>query len=209
MIITSAIYTRSSSKLSECPVSNLPEFAFIGRSNVGKSSLINYISNNKNLSKTSKTPGKTKLINHFLINANRENSCYFVDLPGFGYARVSKEQRSTWGGFIEEYILHSPQNVCIFSLIDSSIPPQKIDIEFLTWLYSTHKYFAIVFTKKDKEKQAITHKNVTDFMEKIKMSIEEFDPNASDLLSIPTFEVSSAKKIGSSKILDFVGELSI
>ena len=160
MKITSAKYIISSPSVDLCPSDNKSEFAFIGRSNVGKSSLINYLCGNSNLSKTSKTPGKTRLINHFLIN----EGFYFVDLPGYGYAKTSKENREKWGQFIEDYFQNRPQLKVIFTLIDASISPQKIDIQFLSWLMQTGLPFEIIFTKIDKAKINETNKNIKDFL---------------------------------------------
>lgn len=159
MKIISAKYLISSPNVINCPGGNLPEYAFIGRSNVGKSSLINYLCNNSNLSKTSKTPGKTKLINHFLIN----NNIYFVDLPGYGYAKTSKENREKWGQFISQYLESRSQLRCVFLLVDASISVQKIDLEFLSWIQFVNVPFEIIFTKIDKSKQVIVNKNIADF----------------------------------------------
>lgn len=196
--------------MSQCPDNNLPEFAFIGRSNVGKSSLINYITGSGNLSKVSKTPGKTRLINHFLINGNFEKPVYFVDLPGYGYAKVSKEQRMNWGEFTEDFIQNRNQLSCVFSLIDASISPQKIDIQFTNWLFSSHQYFALVFTKTDKEKQSVIQKNIAQFRAELKKSIEQYHQiqDASEIDRIPIFEVSSNKKIGAKKLLECINELA-
>lgn len=149
-MIQSAKFFKSSSKLEECPTDSKPEFAFIGRSNVGKSSLINALTNHKELAKTSSKPGKTKLINHFLIN----QSWYLVDLPGYGYASVSKKERKDWAEMSEVYLRNRENLICLFVLIDSRIPPQKIDLEFINQLGEWQVPFTLVFTKSDKVKKS-------------------------------------------------------
>ena len=146
MIIKSAEYTISSARVDQCPQGELPEFAFIGRSNVGKSSLINMLTGKTHLAKTSATPGKTVLINHFLINGN----WYLVDLPGYGYARRGMGQREQFQQMISNYILRRPQMMNLFLLIDSRHEPQRIDLEFIEWLGENGIPFGIVFTKADK-----------------------------------------------------------
>lgn len=146
MKIKTAEFIISNTDVTKCPPSNLPEYAFIGRSNVGKSSLINMLVNNKNLAKISGRPGKTQLINHFLINQN----WYLVDLPGYGYAKIAKSARLKWQDFIEEYILSRENLLNVFVLIDSRHKPQQIDLEFMEWLGEHEIPFSMVFTKTDK-----------------------------------------------------------
>ena len=146
MLIKEAIFVISNQNITKCPKPDLPEYAFIGRSNVGKSSLINTLTGNSNLAKTSSTPGKTKLINHFLIN----KAWYIVDLPGYGYARSSKKERSNWQRMIEDYIETRENLMTTFVLVDSRIEPQKKDIAFIEWMGIMQLPFVIVFTKTDK-----------------------------------------------------------
>lgn len=146
MIIRSAEFVASNTEPAKCPAPNKPEYAFIGRSNVGKSSLINRLVAKKKLAKTSSTPGKTQHINHFIIN----EQWFLVDLPGYGYAKKAKTERSKWAGFIEKYILQRENLICMFVLLDSRHPLQKIDEEFLTWLGENGIPFSIVYTKADK-----------------------------------------------------------
>jgi GTP-binding protein len=198
--IKSAKFVVSSSNLSQCPKSALSEYAFIGRSNVGKSSLINYLTNNSNLSKVSKVPGKTKLINHFLIN----NSVHFVDLPGYGYAKYSKEDRDSWNDFLVEYITKRENLKQLFILVDSSIPPQKIDLEFATWVFSHQVSFSIIFTKTDKENQATTMKNSNSFVKDLKSTLAEMfdEQELLELKNLKTFYISSNKKQGAEKLIE-------
>lgn len=146
MKIKSAEFIMSNSDVRKCPKADLPEFAFIGRSNVGKSSLINMLTGRKNLAKTSGKPGKTQLINHFQINAN----WYLVDLPGYGWAKVSKTDRSKFGDIIASYLLERENLVCTFILIDIRLSPQPIDLEFINWMGENNLPFALIFTKADK-----------------------------------------------------------
>lgn len=145
-MIKNAEFIKSSAELSQCPDADKPEFAMIGRSNVGKSSLINMLANHKELAKTSQTPGKTQLINHFLVN----NSWYLADLPGYGYAKTSKSKRKKFSKLINDYILKRESLICLFSLIDIRHKPQKNDLEFLRFLGENGIPFAIIFTKSDK-----------------------------------------------------------
>lgn len=191
MEIRSALFIKSSDKLSGCPKDNLPEFAFIGRSNVGKSSLINLLTGRKKLAKTSSTPGKTRLINHFLINEN----WYLVDLPGYGFAKVSKSQRSNFGALIESYVLHRKNLFNLFVLVDANIPPQQIDLDFITWLGLKSIPFSVVFTKIDKPNQKNLTKNLERFREKLHENWEELPPE---------FMTSAEKKEGGEAILDYV-----
>ena len=149
MEVKSAEFIISNSDYRKCPDTTLPEYAFIGRSNVGKSSLINMLTNNKNLAKTSVKPGKTQLINHFLIN----KQWYLVDLPGYGYARIAKTSRQKWQKMIQDYFLKRKQLINVFVLIDSRIEPQKIDLEFINFLGENGIPLSIIFTKIDKQKQ--------------------------------------------------------
>ncbi|MCD8186929.1 MAG: ribosome biogenesis GTP-binding protein YihA/YsxC [Rikenellaceae bacterium] len=192
MKITSATFRCSSAKSSQCPADGIPEFAFIGRSNVGKSSLINMLTNHKGLAKVSGTPGKTRLINHFLIN----HQWYLVDLPGYGYARVSKSERSTFSRIILDYIENRPQMVCLFVLIDSRLEPQKIDVEFIQLLGEKGISFALIFTKIDKLKsQNQTQSHLARYERFLRHSWEELPPM---LVS------SSEKKTGREEILTFI-----
>lgn len=200
MKIKSSKYIKSSPSLDSCPSSSLFEFAFIGRSNVGKSSLINYISDNGSLCKTSKLPGKTKLINHFLIN----NSFYFVDLPGYGYAKVSKEQRQGFGQFIEDYITNRSQLKLLFVLIDSSIKPQNIDLEFVAWLEFNKINYSIVFTKSDKESKNTIKSNVSLFIKGFTEVFESYNITGDTKESLNYTIVSSSKKTGSEEILQII-----
>ena len=152
MEIKTATFVISNSDYRKCPDTPLPEYAFIGRSNVGKSSLINMLTHNKSLAKTSVKPGKTQLINHFIIN----NQWYLVDLPGYGYARISKTSRSQWQHMITDYMLHRPNLANVVVLIDSRIPPQKIDIDFINFLGTNGIPLILIFTKTDKQKQSET-----------------------------------------------------
>ncbi len=169
MEIISADYIKSSANYTQCPPTDKPEFAFIGRSNVGKSSLINMLCNKKGLAKTSSAPGKTQLINHFNIISSEKGikgrqNWYLVDLPGYGYAKVSQKQRKSWSEMIEQYLLKRENLANIFILIDSRHEPQKIDIEFVNQLGEWGVPFTIVFTKEDKNKPGATKRNVENFM---------------------------------------------
>lgn len=191
MNITSAVFKCSSAKLSQCPDGDTPEFAFIGRSNVGKSSLINMLVDRKGLAKVSATPGKTKLINHFLING----SWYIVDLPGYGYAKVSKTERSGFSGLIKDYVLKREQMYILFVLIDSRLEPQKIDLEFIEMLGENGVPFNIVFTKSDKQSDNKTQSNIAAFRRAMLETWEEMPP---------VFVTSSEKKQGRDELLDFI-----
>src|SRR3954469_383969 len=171
MIIKKAEYLKSSASYEQCPKADRPEYAFIGRSNVGKSSLINMLCNNQKLAKTSAAPGKTQLINHFNIeNANKEKApvmkWYLVDLPGYGFAKVSQKDRRRWEQMIENYLRKRDNLETVFVLIDARHSPQKIDLEFLERLRKWNVPFCLVFTKSDKETQRVVSKNVKDFLEK-------------------------------------------
>lgn len=191
MKIQSAEFLKSSSRWQDCPTPELPEYAFIGRSNVGKSSLINAILNKKDLAKTSQTPGKTQLINHFLVNDN----WYLTDLPGFGYARVSKAIRKNFEKIITNYILNRKNLVNLFILVDSRHSPQKIDLEFMQWCGESQIPFSLIFTKIDKLKPGAVERNVQIYKEELLKSWEE----------LPEIFISSAeKKIGGFEILNYI-----
>ena len=172
MKITSAEFVISNSDVNKCPQTGLPEYAFIGRSNVGKSSLINMLTNNKKLAMTSSTPGKTLLINHFLIN----KQWYLVDLPGYGYANRSKKGVADIQSVIGSYLEQRMEMTCLFVLIDSRHEPQKIDMSFMTWLGENQVPFAIVFTKADKQSKLRTHANVNAYLEQLREQWEELPP---------------------------------
>ena len=191
MEIKAATFTISSAKISQCPQDSKAEFAFIGRSNVGKSSLINMLTNHKGLAKTSATPGKTLLINHFLIN----NEWYIVDLPGYGFAKRSKSVQRSIEEMISSYILRREQLVNVFLLIDVRHNPQKIDTEFMTWLGENGIPFSIVFTKADKLSAAQLRQNVDNYMKSLLETWEELPPY---------FVTSSEKKLGREPLLDYI-----
>ncbi len=165
-MIKSASFVVSNTDYRKCPDTGLPEYAFIGRSNVGKSSLINMLTGVKDLAKTSSKPGKTQLINHFIIN----DQWYLVDLPGYGYAKTSKTERERWQRMIRDYFLHRKELTCVFVLVDSRIPPQKIDIDFINFLGQNGVPLIVVFTKTDKEKQREVMANITKFKHTLKES---------------------------------------
>ena len=191
MQIKSAEYLISSPTIESCPVADKPEFAFIGRSNVGKSSLINMICDNQKLAKTSGTPGKTQLINHFLIN----KQWYLVDLPGYGFAKVSQNSRNRWEQMIEAYLRKREKLLNVFALIDARHSPQQIDLDFVNRLGKWEIPFCIVFTKADKETQKVVSANVKSFLERMKDSWQ-FLP--------ASFVTSAVRKLGRDKILDFI-----
>lgn len=195
MEIKNPQFVKSSQKISELPPEGKPEYAFVGRSNVGKSSLINRLCNRKKLAKTSSTPGKTQLINHFLI----DDSWYIVDLPGYGYAQVSKKERLVFQGMITEYILERNSLMCVFVLIDSRIKPQQNDLEFLEFLGIHEIPFVIVFTKTDKPRKADLEKNVELFKEKMLESWEELPK---------MFFTSAVKGDGREELLAYVEKVN-
>ena len=172
MNINSAQFTISNTDVTKCPEGKMHEYAFIGRSNVGKSSLINMLTGKKGLAMTSSTPGKTMLINHFLIN----NSFYIVDLPGYGYAQRGKESREALRKIIESYILNRAQMTNLFVLIDCRHAPQKIDLEFMAWLGENEVPFSIVFTKADKLGPEAARRNIAEYCEKLLEEWEELPP---------------------------------
>lgn len=193
MIIKSAEFVKSSGKWQDCPEPNIPEYAFIGRSNVGKSSLINAMMNRKDLAKTSQTPGKTQLINHFFVN----EEWYLTDLPGYGYARVSKVQRIDFEKLITNYILNRKNLVNLFVLIDVRHTPQKIDIEFIEWCGENGIPFSIIFTKADKLKPNAVLKNVENYKNELLKTWE----------GLPEIYITSAeKKEGTEDILSFIAK---
>ena len=191
MIIKSAEYTISSARVQQCPASELPEFAFIGRSNVGKSSLINMLTGKNGLAKTSATPGKTVLINHFIINGG----WYIVDLPGYGYARRGMKQRDELQRMITGYILNREQMMNLFLLIDSRHEPQRIDLEFIEWLGENGIPFSIVFTKADKLSKGKLAGNVKHYLSELSKQWEELPPH---------FITSSETKQGREELLDYI-----
>lgn len=191
MLIKSANFVKSSSKWQECPEPNIAEYAFIGRSNVGKSSLINAMMNKKDLAKTSQTPGKTQLINHFLVN----EEWYLTDLPGYGYAKVSKSQRKDFEKLITNYILNRKNLVNLFILVDIRHTPQKIDLEFMEWCAESGIPFSIIFTKADKLKPNAITQNVETYQQKLLETWEE----------LPELYITSAeRKEGGENILKFI-----
>ena len=193
MQITKTEFVKSSANLNQCPKPDKPEYAFIGRSNVGKSSLINALTGNKSLAKTSSTPGKTQLINHFLI----QGEWYMVDLPGLGYAKISKTQRKKWEKMIYDYFLQRLNLLNTFLLVDSRHEPQKIDLDLMAWFGSNQLPFSIVFTKSDKVKPAV-----------LKASIEAYKKRLlEDWEELPELFITSAeKKTGLKEITDFISK---
>ena len=185
----------SNSQVAKCPKEPLPEYAFIGRSNVGKSSLINMLTNQKNLAKTSARPGKTQLINHFKIN----DQWFLVDLPGYGYARVSKTTKKTFQKFITNYFEQRKQLVCAFVLVDIRHEPQKIDLEFMQWLGENAVPFAIVFTKADKLKPLVIERNSATYQEILLKSWE----------AMPPYFITSAENyIGKEELVGYIEDIN-
>lgn len=195
MDITSAEFIVSNSRADMCPQTHLPEYAFIGRSNVGKSSLINMLTKNPKLAMTSATPGKTLLINHFLIN----KEWYLVDLPGYGYAQRGKKMMEKIQKLIEYYVLEREQMTCLFVLIDSRLEPQRIDLEFIEWLGENGIPFALIFTKADKQSAGKTKTSVNRFLDTLKEQWEELPPH---------FISSSENKTGRQEILDYIEQVN-
>lgn len=191
MEITNAEFIISNTDVRKCPAGNLPEYAFIGRSNVGKSSLINMLTGRKGLAMTSATPGKTMLINHFLIN----RSWYIVDLPGYGYAKRGFKGQEQIRNIIESYILQRPQMTSLFVLIDSRHEPQPIDLQFIEWLGENGIPFSLVFTKADKLKAGKLKANVESYLKKLEEQWEELPP---------CFVTSSESRQGRKEILDYI-----
>ncbi len=193
MKITKAEFIISNTRVDLCPQESIPEYAFIGRSNVGKSSLINMLVDRKNLAKTSSTPGKTRLINHFKIN----HEWFLCDLPGYGYAKISKKERDSFSKMIQRYALDRTNLVCFFVLVDSRHKPQQLDLDFIEWLGDSQLPFVIVLTKVDKIKQTEKSKNLD--LLKIELS-KTWD-------ELPTiFESSAEKGLGRKEILQFIDD---
>lgn len=195
MIIKDAKFVISNTDYKQCPTDGKPEYAFIGRSNVGKSSLINMITNHKGLAMTSSKPGKTQLINHFIIN----EEWYLVDLPGYGYAQRGKEGREAIRIIIEDYILNRDDLTNLFLLLDSRHDPQQIDMEFMEWLGENDIPFAIVFTKIDKLSKSKVKENLAKYTEKLEDTWEELPP---------IFITSSEHRIGGEEILDYIEKIN-
>lgn len=196
MKITSAEFVMSNSSVAKCPKEALPEYAFIGRSNVGKSSLINMLVNQKGLAKTSGRPGKTQLINHFKINKN----WFLVDLPGYGYARVSKKEKKTFQKYITEYFQKRKQLVCAFVLVDIRHEPQPIDLEFMEWLGTNGVPFAIIFTKADKLKPGTINSNVQNYVQALLDTVWEEAPIH--------FVTSSTNHLGKEGLLNYIEDIN-
>lgn len=195
MIIKSAEFKCSNTRTDKLPPAILPEYAFIGRSNVGKSSLINMLVQKKGLAKTSQTPGKTQLINHFMINED----WYIVDLPGYGFAKVSKSSRSDWEKFIRYYLRHRESLQCVFVLIDSRLKPQKLDLEFCAWLGEESIPFVLIFTKSDKQSRLKTIQNAELFKTAMLQYFEE----------VPEIFITSAEKSeGRDEVLQFIQDIN-
>jgi GTP-binding protein len=195
MNVRSAEFICSNTQISKLPPPEKPEYAFIGRSNVGKSSLINMLTAKKGLAKTSQTPGKTQLINHFYIN----EEWYLVDLPGYGYARISKSKKEDWNKFIRTYLDKRESLQCVLVLIDSRLEPQKIDIEFCNWLGEKGLSFVLVFTKADKQSNIKTDQNVAKFKKALKATFEE----------VPQYFITSSEnKLGRDEVLGFIDEVN-
>ncbi len=191
MKIHSAKFKTSAVSLDRCLLPDLPEFAFIGRSNVGKSSLINLLTNKEGLARVSKTPGRTREINFFAIN----EAWNLVDLPGYGYAKVSKSQRDQFNEFVSDYLLNRESLAGTFVLIDSRHSPQKIDLEFVSWLIEAQLPFALIFTKTDKSKPKVVSKNIGLFLNRMK-EFSEGEP--------VYFETSTSTRSGRKEVLDFI-----
>mgnify|MGYP001552515447 CR=1 FL=1 len=196
MIISEIAFVGSFEHESQCPTSHLPEYAFIGRSNVGKSSLINALTGRKALARISSTPGKTQLLNFFEIN----QEWYLVDLPGYGYAKISKSKRKKWRSMIERYLLLRQDLCCVFQLIDARHPLQSNDLEFMNWMGEHKIPFVIAFTKVDKLKKSEVHGKVRGILQSLS---EHWDP-------LPHHFITSAeKRIGTEEILDFIEETNL
>jgi ribosome biogenesis GTP-binding protein ysxC len=195
MVIKSAEFVISNSRVEKCPTTGLPEYAFIGRSNVGKSSLINMLTARKGLAMTSQKPGKTQLINHFIIN----DAWYLVDLPGYGYARLGKDSRDSLRRMIEDYVLERKELVLLFVLLDCRHEPQKIDLEFIQWLGEEGVPFALVFTKADKLSKGRLAANVEAYKAKLHEEWEELPP---------IFITSSEERMGRDELLGYIEEIN-
>ncbi|HEY0066306.1 MAG TPA: ribosome biogenesis GTP-binding protein YihA/YsxC [Flavisolibacter sp.] len=199
MEIIKAEYLISSPSVDKCPAADRPEYAFIGRSNVGKSSLINMLTSKKELAKVSKSPGKTQLINHFNIVSGDRKEWYLVDLPGYGYAKRSQSQRKTWEKMIQDYIRKRENLVYLFVLIDSRLEPQKNDLDFINKLGEWRIPFALAFTKADKSTQKEAAANVNRFLQKLSERWEEPPPH---------FVTSAEKRLGQRQVLQFIGDMN-
>ena len=199
MEIISAKYLISSAGYKQCPKPDLPEYAFIGRSNVGKSSLINMLTNKKGLAKISATPGKTQLINHFEIVSNDKKKWWIVDLPGYGYATISQKARHNWSNMIESYIRKRENLVCLFVLIDSRHEPQVLDLEFINQLGEWQTPFVLVFTKTDKNKPGATQRNIENLLSALSENWEQNPPH---------FASSATTKAGRKPLLDYISSLN-
>lgn len=195
MEIIHASYLISSPSVDKCPPPDRPEYAFIGRSNVGKSSLINMLCKKREVAKTSITPGKTQLINHFNVVGSDKQEWYLVDLPGYGFAKVAQSQRKNWKKMIQDYIQKRENLVYLFTLVDSRHEPQKIDLDFINQLGEWQVPFVIVFTKADKSTQKEAARNVNQFLEKLKENWEEAPPH---------FVTSAVKHLGAKQLLQFI-----
>ena len=195
MVIKSAEFVISNSRVEKCPTTGLPEYAFIGRSNVGKSSLINMLTARKGLAMTSQKPGKTQLINHFIIN----DAWYLVDLPGYGYARLGKDSRDSLRRMIEDYVLERKELVLLFVLLDCRHDPQKIDLEFIQWLGEEGVPFALVFTKADKLSKGRLAANVEAYKAKLHEEWEELPP---------IFVTTSEERMGRDELLGYIEEIN-
>ncbi|MAQ62039.1 MAG: ribosome biogenesis GTP-binding protein YihA/YsxC [Bacteroidota bacterium] len=195
MNVANAEFVVSNTNVEQCPKTKLPEYAFIGRSNVGKSSLINMLCNKKKLAKTSSRPGKTQLINHFLIN----KQWYLVDLPGYGYARTSKAQKKTFQKFITDYLIKRKELISTFLLIDLRHKPQPLDLKYMRWLGKNLIPFSIIFTKADKLKEVEINEYILKYLNDIRKDWEEIPQH---------FITSSEKKIGKSELLNYIDEIN-
>src|SRR5690554_337456 len=195
MKIHSASFVISNTEVEKCPAPSLPEYAFIGRSNVGKSSLINMLTNHKKLAKTSGKPGKTQLINHFMIN----EEWYLVDLPGYGYAQTSKSNRKKWEAFIDEYLLTRSNLMNTFILIDSRLKPQKIDLEFMEWCATKALPFSMIFTKTDKLSKVEIDKNIAAYKREMLKQWEVMPKY---------FITSSVSAKGRDEVLDYITDIN-
>jgi len=196
MQVHSATFIISNTDVSKCPNTAIPEYAFIGRSNVGKSSLINMLTGQNKLAKTSGRPGKTQLINHFKIN----NAWFLVDLPGYGYAKVSKSVKRTFQSFIKKYFMQREQLICSFVLVDSRLEPQKIDLEFMAYLGGEGIPFCMVFTKADKLKLNELNNNISNYKKKMTSSLWEEMPKY--------FVTSATNSTGKEELLAYIDEIN-
>jgi GTP-binding protein len=193
-MIKKAVFLISNTDHNKCPEPNKPEIAFIGRSNVGKSSLINMLTGNSNLAKTSGRPGKTQLINHFLV----DDKWYMVDLPGYGFAKVSKSIKDNWGKMIKDYLTARENLVALMVLVDSRLEPQKIDLEFITWCGENDIPFVLLFTKSDKQSKSRTKENVDKFLKSAYEIFQDYPQN---------FTTSATSGDGKEAVVTFIEEL--